>query len=1493
MGESSRKTDYIENNGSAQIVNARITGGLVMKLKKIISAAQAFALFALNISFVNPAAYAEESREFIINDTFDKLSDGKFDACGWEIGEANDGLSAVFPSSHWAMPNMALVSVPKGGNTALGNQAVIRKELDEPVDLTKNRVVLETVISTDTTAGLNIDFGYNRPKNIKDVPSGAFEDNLYTIFRVSASGATNGKGQNIANVQMLNPSHGLTAATNYAAASGTPAETDGKVKLAFQDSVKIKAVMDYKHELISYYITAPDGGTYTRDGWNDCGNMTVRGVCPDKIESLDISAWCANGSKYWIDDVKLYTLDPLMNEEDAADNKVDFENGYRVDKDAKTVISAEFSAKSESGELFFDYHKAGDIKQKSGSAAFEGFEENAEYSLEMTIDNINQKSAYSLCKDGKIISEKEVNGIDFSDFDIIDSIYSDSILLKSVKVYNQKSQAKATLSAKNGEYKYYLGDQMKLSFDTPIDLEKIKDYLRFSCNGEYVDVKGDYNSKSGEYTFNLDGFKSGSWKIELSDELIYNNDGSMKFSENSLGFSYVGSSKPVADNVRLNGKIKEGERIVPSFDYYQSEDVPMGECIHEWYISDTFEGEYVKIDGETQNELIVKPEMLGKYIKYSVIPVTEDGAVGERVFSENVIAPEVAPFVTNAKIEGTPAVGATLSLKYDFNDANGDKESDSQYQWYVSDSADGGFVPISGAVKKNFTVPRDFMGKFIRASVTPVSDAAPEMGETVYTASIGKIGDIIEMTNLVSNADFENGTIQGWTTFNFAAGDGISLAKSADGQPALGKYSMFVKGKTSASHTYISPSFTLKGGKTYIAGGKVYPVDGTMGKIYAKTNTLTGITLATPYVSDEASDAKVNQWTAVYTTWVADGASCPDSRLSLQSDLYTGNFYIDDVYVGELEICDIDADFENKEVTIPENGTKEITIENVKVYNQLGTGNGLADEKVSWVTEKDYPGVDIRDNKIVVSDSAVAGDINVLAVCNPTFAGHTAERFEKSFTIKLLPNSDTAPKISNLKITGAVELGETLKGSYDYYQVNGYRDLSTYQWFVSDSENGEYAQIDGACGIEYTVTEETAGKFIKLVVYPECENGIKGTEKESNIAVKRTAPEAKNVSIAGEHKAGSRLIGSYEFFDVNMDKEGTSTFRWLASNKKDGTYSPIKDATETEYVLGEEDVNKYIKFEVTPVSKEEPCIGRAYLSEAFSGPKTPEARNVKIIKNGSKLNGSYEYYHEFNISEGKSKYEWIHDGKVISNEISIIADFSGSVTFRVTPNAAEFPYDGNPAEASITLSKQSGGSSGGGGGGSLSNIVRVPETKPEIAADLVNHWASEYAQKMISKGIMQNDEKDLFNPSRTIKRSEIITLISKVAGIKATEYKGEFSDVAPEDDFSGYLQAMVDEGIISHDVRFRPNADITREELCKALYITLNNRGKLTRINDTYVSRFADREKISTWAVEYVDAILGTGLMIGTSATEFTPRGNTTKAQMAVLLTRMMDLLGE
>lgn len=1474
-----------------------------MNFKKVISAIWAVTLLFCSISFVRPLVYAEEKREYILNDTFDKKADGSFDTSGWEIGESNSGMSAVFPSSHWAMPDMVLVSIPKGGNTSKGNQAILRKKLEKPIDITKHRVILETVISTDTTSGLNIDFGYNRPEKIDEIPENAIANNLYTMFRLTASGMKNSKGQNIASVSMLNPAHGLTQATNYAAATGTPSETDGKVKLAFQDSVKIKVVLDYDNQLISYYIAAPDGGVYTRDGWNDKGNMKVDGVCPDILESIDISAWCANGSKFWIDYIKLYTLDPLMNDFEA-DREID--GGYQVDKNGKTVIEADFETGDNltgTGFTIF-YHSAGETEKKNVNIPVEGLQNNIKYSLKITIDNKEKNALYEIYENGeKTIENAEITGVDFAKLDIIDKISAEGMAFKDeAKIYNQKASVKAKLVKKENAYIYHLGDKITLSFDSPVDESEIKDSIKFICDDEIFEVEGKYNKDTGDYVFSLDGLKTGDWQIELSDELIYNNNGEMSFSDNLIDFHYIGSSKPRVENVRLSGKVKEGDIITPRFDYFQNENIPIGESIHEWYISDTFDGVYTKIDDETEEKLTVKSDMVGKYIKYSVIPVTSDGAVGERVFSENVIAPEVVPFVTNAKVSGTAAVGATLSLEYTFNDANEDEEGSSEYQWYISDNSENGFLPIDGETKKSYRVKDSDYGKYIKASVVPVSSAVPERGEMVYTLATGKIGDIIEMTNLVSNPDFEKGNITGWSTFNFASGDGVFIASAANSQPAVGEYSLYVKGKTSASHTYISPSFTLQGGKTYIAGGKVYPTDGTMSKIYAKTNTLTGVTLTTPYKINESGDAAANKWTSHYTTWVVDGASCSDSRLSLQSDSYTEDFYVDDVYVGELEIADIDADFSKNEITVPQNGKEEIVIDNIKILNQVGTTHGLTEETVSWKLAEDYRGVSIDGNIITVDESAIEGEIEILAVCRPKFTGHAVEVFEKGFTVRILPHSDVAPNVTNVKITGAVEEGETLKGTYEYYQVNGFKDASTYRWLVSDSKNGEYSVIAGADGIEYTVTKENADKFIKLEVTPLCEEGIYGNATESNIACGRIAPKAENVIIEGEHFIGSKLVGKYEFSDANMDDEGVSKFRWLVCDTLDGTYTEIENATESEYILTEKEVNKYLKIAVIPVSKEAPYEGIIYYSKPFKGPKTPEARNVKINKNSTKLTGSYDYYHEFSVSEGKSRYEWVRDGKVISNDISIIVDFSGKVTFNVTPVAVNEPYEGETVSVTINVSKNTGGSGGGGGGSSSSFITgsiqkpitpEVEENKTETISDLENHWAKEYAYKMISKDIMKNDEANLFNPGRTATRAEIISWVAKISGIKAVDYRDEFSDVVKTDDFSGYLQAMVDEGIISQDVKFRPDDNITREELCKVLYITLNNREKMSVNSDIDISKFTDKDNISKWAIDYVDGILDSGIMIGTSDTEFTPRGNCTKAQMAVVLTRLMNLLGE
>lgn len=79
-------------------------------------------------------------------------------------------------------------------------------------------------------------------------------------------------------------------------------------------------------------------------------------------------------------------------------------------------------------------------------------------------------------------------------------------------------------------------------------------------------------------------------------------------------------------------------------------------------------------------------------------------------------------------------------------------------------------------------------------------------------------------------------------------------------------------------------------------------------------------------------------------------------------------------------------------------------------------------------------------------------------------------------------------------------------------------------------------------------------------------------------------PKANNVYIIGEPQVGQTLIGDYEYIDPNGDLEGESTFRWLRADTENGEYTAISGATGTTYTITEEDIDKYIKFEVTPVS---------------------------------------------------------------------------------------------------------------------------------------------------------------------------------------------------------------------------------------------------------------------------------------------------------------------
>ncbi len=136
-----------------------------------------------------------------------------------------------------------------------------------------------------------------------------------------------------------------------------------------------------------------------------------------------------------------------------------------------------------------------------------------------------------------------------------------------------------------------------------------------------------------------------------------------------------------------------------------------------------------------------------------------------------------------------------------------------------------------------------------------------------------------------------------------------------------------------------------------------------------------------------------------------------------------------------------------------------------------------------------------------------------------------------------------------------------------------------------------------------TVTGLTNGSLYNFRISAVNINGSSDPSSTTNarpLSSTPTAPTATSVSITGSASLGELLTGTYTFNDVNGNTEATSTYRWLRADSAGGVYSAISGATSINYTVTSNDLTKYLKFEVTPISNTTPTSGSAALSDATS-----------------------------------------------------------------------------------------------------------------------------------------------------------------------------------------------------------------------------------------------------------------------------------------------------
>ncbi|MEF3309237.1 S-layer homology domain-containing protein [Paenibacillus sp. GYB004] len=197
-------------------------------------------------------------------------------------------------------------------------------------------------------------------------------------------------------------------------------------------------------------------------------------------------------------------------------------------------------------------------------------------------------------------------------------------------------------------------------------------------------------------------------------------------------------------------------------------------------------------------------------------------------------------------------------------------------------------------------------------------------------------------------------------------------------------------------------------------------------------------------------------------------------------------------------------------------------------------------------------------------------------------------------------------------------------------------------------------------------------------------------------------------------------------------------------------------------------------------------------------------------------------------------------------------------------------------------------------GNSLYSVVQTPKM---TFADLEGHWAQADIELLASKLIVKGAAADQYIPDQQITRAEFAALLVRSLGI-AQPLRGEttFEDVQRSDWFSGAVTAAVDKGLVTgvENNRFAPNEPVTREQMALMISRALKMTGQPEGVsaNTDPLSAFADREAVSIWAQAAVTDVLRAGLMNGVGEDTFAPADSASRAQVAVIVKRMLQYVG-
>ena len=185
----------------------------------------------------------------------------------------------------------------------------------------------------------------------------------------------------------------------------------------------------------------------------------------------------------------------------------------------------------------------------------------------------------------------------------------------------------------------------------------------------------------------------------------------------------------------------------------------------------------------------------------------------------------------------------------------------------------------------------------------------------------------------------------------------------------------------------------------------------------------------------------------------------------------------------------------------------------------------------------------------------------------------------------------------------------------------------------------------------------------------------------------------------------------------------------------------------------------------------------------------------------------------------------------------------------------------------------------------LGTSLNVSHLKNSSFRDVIYYpWAYNAIAVLEEKGIVNRVSDVWYGPGENITRGDYAMFLVRTLGL--TNGAGEnFQDVEADAEYAKELAIGKAAGILNGigDNKFNPEAESTRQDM-----MTMTSRA-LKLSNSADISSFSDNGIIAEYAASHVSAMVAEGLIKGNADGAINPLGNTTRAEAAVIMQRILN----